>query len=128
MKKIMILSVGLLLSTQLFAADVDLKATMKQMKLAFKQAADAQTVQDMQAPITELTQLVDNAKHAELPPEKKDVYLEGFNKLTVTLDKIDSELKAGEFEAAKQSLTEVDNLRKEYHAKRKTSLWDRIFG
>ncbi len=128
MRKIAILSLGLLLSTHLFAAGFDLKATMKQMKQSFKQAAQAQTIDEMQAPIQQLSDLVEQAKLGDYAPEKQDIYLEGFNKLTVALDKIESELEAGEFEAAKASLKEVDSLREEYHDKRNPSIWESIFG
>jgi soluble cytochrome b562 len=82
----------------------------------------------MQAPIQELTKLVAQAKLGEYPPEKQDIYLEGFNKLTVALDKIENELEHDEFDAAKSSLQQVDSLRKEYHEKRNPSIWKRLFG
>ncbi|MFV0450456.1 MAG: cytochrome b562 [Vibrio sp.] len=128
MKKLLMFGLGLLLSTQLFAADFDLKATMKQMKQSFKQAAQAQTIEEMQQPIIDLNELVEQAKLGDYPPEKKDIYLEGFNKLTVTLEKIESELQAGQLEAAKASLKQIDSLREEYHDKRNPSIWDSIFG
>lgn len=128
MKKIMTISLGLLLSTQLFAADFDLKAVMKQMKQSFRQAAQAQTVEEMQPPVQQLSDLVEQAKLGDYAPEKQPIYLEGFNKLNVALDKVESELEAGEFEAAKSSLREVDRLREEYHDKRNPSIWDSIFG
>ncbi|EPF9725889.1 cytochrome b562 [Vibrio fluvialis] len=128
MKKAIILTAGLLLATQVFAADSDLKQIMKQMKVEFKHAAEAQTIAEMQAPIQELTKLVAQAKLGEYPPEKQDIYLEGFNKLTVALDKIENELEHDEFDAAKSSLQQVDGLRKEYHEKRNPSIWKRLFG
>ncbi|AVH34640.1 cytochrome b562 family protein [Vibrio fluvialis] len=128
MKKAIILTAGLLLATQVFAAESDLKQIMKQMKVEFKHAAEAQTTAEMQAPIQELTKLVAQAKLGEYPPEKQDIYLEGFNKLTVALDKIENELEHDEFDAAKSSLQQVDSLRKEYHEKRNPSIWKRLFG
>ncbi|WP_337165070.1 cytochrome b562 [Vibrio fluvialis] len=128
MKKAIILTAGLLLATQVFAADSDLKQIMKQMKVEFKHAAEAQTTAEMQVPIQELTKLVAQAKLGEYPPEKQDIYLEGFNKLTVALDKIENELEHDEFDAAKSSLQQVDSLRKEYHEKRNPSIWKRLFG
>ncbi|GHZ48711.1 hypothetical protein VCSRO8_3092 [Vibrio cholerae] len=61
-------------------------------------------------------------------PEKEATYQEGFQKLAVTLDKIDAHLQAGELEAAKASLKTVDDLRIEYHDKRNPSIWKRLFG
>lgn len=128
MKKGMILSAALLLSSQVFAAEVDLKQTMKQMKVAFKHAAEAQSIEEMKAPVAQLNELVSHAKQGEYPPEKQDYYLEGFNKLSVALDKIENELANGEFEAAQTSLRSVDNLKKEYHEGRNPSIWKRLFG
>lgn len=57
MKKTLIL-VAALLATPVFAAGQDLKSIMQDMKLAFKQAAEAPTVEAMQAPISTLESLV----------------------------------------------------------------------
>ncbi|MGC9422787.1 cytochrome b562 [Vibrio sp.] len=129
MKKRLLLSAGLLLiASQAWAANMDLKPLMQQMKLEFKAAAEAQTVEDMQVPIAQLSVLVTQAKQAQYPPERASIYQEGFNKLTVALDQVTNELSAGEFDAAKRSLKEVDDLRIEYHEKKKPSLWQRLFG
>mgnify|MGYP000560211097 CR=1 FL=1 len=116
------------LSAQTYAADFDLKATMKQMKPTFKQAAQAQTIEEMQQPIIDLNQLVEQAKQGDYPPEKKDIYLEGFNKLSVTLDSIEADLDAGNLTEAKAQLREIDSLREEYHDKRNPSIWSKLFG
>ena len=95
MKKI-IFALTLMFSIQVFASDVDLKATMKQMKLEFKQAAQATSVDGMKAPIDNMLQLVEQAKRGKYPPEKVDTYVEGFNKLSITLKQIDSQLDEGD--------------------------------
>lgn len=107
---------------------VDLKANMKEMKLEFRQAAEAQDIESMQAAVNQLRSLVENSKTGEYAPEKNHLYHEGFNKLTVALDKVNGELEQGNLEAAKQALVEVDELRKEYHEKKKTSIWGKLFG
>ncbi|GMQ48751.1 cytochrome b562 [Vibrio sp. 10N] len=107
---------------------VDLKKNMQAMKLAFKQAAEAQSVEAMQTPITELDQLIADSKQGNYPPEKADLYLEGFKKLSQAIDNVDADLKKGDLEAAKQSLREVDSLRLEYHDKRNPSIWKKLFG
>lgn len=107
---------------------VDLKKNMQAMKLAFKQAAEAQSVEAMQTPIAELDQLIADSKQGDYPPEKADLYLEGFKKLSLAIDNVDAELKKGNLEAAKQSLREVDSLRLEYHDKRNPSIWKKLFG
>lgn len=127
MKK-MIPMIALLLTANVFAAGFDLKATMKEMKVEFKQAAEAQTIDEMKEPVTKLKALVNNAKQGSYPPEKQQVYLEGFNKLTVTLDSVESSLNAGNFDEAKQELRQVDALREEYHDKRNPSIWSKLFG
>ncbi|EGR4196893.1 cytochrome b562 family protein [Vibrio cholerae] len=127
MKKTLILAAALL-ATPVFAAGQDLKSIMQDMKLAFKQAAEAPTIEAMQAPISTLESLVEQAKRGVYPVEKEATYQEGFQKLAVTLDKIDAHLQAGELEAAKASLKTVDDLRIEYHDKRNPSIWKRLFG
>lgn len=93
-----------LLATPVLAAGQDLKSIMQDMKLAFKQAAEATTVEAMQAPISTLESLVEQAKRGVYPVEKEATYQEGFQKLAVTLDKIDAHLQVYELEAAKASL------------------------
>ncbi|ASK53913.1 cytochrome b562 family protein [Vibrio tarriae] len=127
MKRTLILTAALL-ATPVFAAGQDLKSIMQDMKLAFKQAAEAQTVEAMQVPVTTLEGLVKQATQRSYPAEKEATYQEGFQKLAVTLDKIDAHLQAGELEAAKASLKTVDDLRIEYHDKRNPSIWKRLFG
>jgi len=127
MKKI-IIALTFIFSIQAFASDFDLKATMKQMKIEFKQAAQATTVSDMKMSVDNMSQLVEQAKKGDYPPEKFDTYFEGFSKLSVTIDKIESQLDAGDLTAAKESLRQIDELRVEYHEKRNPSIWSKIFG
>ena len=127
MKKI-IFALTFIFAIQAFASDFDLKATMKQMQLEFKQAAQATTVSDMKMPVDNMSQLVEQAKKGDYPPEKFDTYFEGFNKLSITIDKMESQLDAGDLTAAKESLRQVDELRIEYHDKRNPSIWSKIFG
>ncbi len=124
----MILTACALFAASVSAANVDLKQNMKQMKLEFKQAAEATSVETMQAPINRLSQLVEESKLGNYPPEKQDLYLEGFNKLSVALDKIEVDLEQGNLEQAQQTLRTVDELRVEYHEQRNPSIWKRLFG
>ncbi|MFY2507207.1 cytochrome b562 [Vibrio pectenicida] len=127
MKKI-IIALTFIFSIQAFASDFDLKATMKQMKIEFKQAAQATTVSDMKMSVDNMSQLVEQAKKGDYPPEKFDTYFEGFSKLSTTLDKIESQLDAGDLTLAQKTLRQVDELRIEYHDKRNPSIWSKIFG
>lgn len=127
MKKLVTL-LALAMSAQAFASDFDLKATMKQMKVEFKQAAQAEEITQMQSAIANLSELIEQSKQGEYPPEKTDLYLEGFNKLSAALDSVEEKLDAGNLEAAKQELKLVDDLRVEYHDKRNPSIWSKLFG
>lgn len=118
----------LMVSAQAFASDFDLKATMKQMKVEFKHAAEATEITDMKAAVSNLSNLVEQSKRGDYPPEKFDTYLEGFNKLSGALEQIEAELDAGDMASAKESLREVDDLRVEYHDKRNPSIWSKLFG
>ncbi|HGS4461301.1 TPA: cytochrome b562 [Vibrio metschnikovii] len=112
------LTIGLLLSSQVWAADVDLRQVMRQMRAEFSQAASAQTVQEMQVPVTKLTELVNKAQQGQYPPRRHDVYQEGFTKLMAVLDRLSDELDSGQLAQAKLTLREVDQLRMEYHRRR----------
>ncbi|MDN3685692.1 cytochrome b562 [Vibrio sinaloensis] len=106
----------------------DLKATMKQMKVEFKQAAEATEVAGMQSAIDNLSELVEQSKRGDYPPEKFDIYFEGFTKLSKALDTVDAKLEQGDLEGAKSELRNVDALREEYHDKRNPSIWSKLFG
>lgn len=112
------LTIGLLLSSQVWAADVDLRQVMRQLRAEFSQAASAQTVQEMQVPVTKLTELVNKAQQGQYPPRRHDVYQEGFAKLITVLDQLSDELDSGQLAQAKLTLREVDQLRMEYHRRR----------
>lgn len=115
-------------STYAMAEAVDLKQNMKQMKMEFKQAAEASDVETMKSAIDSLQAIVEQSKRGNYLPEKFDTYLEGFNKLSVTLDKIEADLDAGNLTEAKAQLREIDSLREEYHDKRNPSIWSKLFG
>ncbi|KGY11596.1 cytochrome b562 family protein [Vibrio tubiashii] len=116
------------LSAQAFASDFDLKATMKQMKVEFKTAAEASEISQMKSAVSNLSELVEQSKRGDYPPEKFDIYFEGFSKLTVTLESIERKLDAGDIDGAKAELKNVDDLRIEYHDKRNPSIWSKLFG
>lgn len=117
-----------LFASQSMASDYDLKSAMKQMKLDFKHAAEAQTVEDMQRAMVSFNQLIDASQQAQYPDEKQALYKEGFEKLSVTIDSINQELDQGDLQGAKQQLKLIDDLREEYHEKRNPSIWSKLFG
>ncbi|MDN3616580.1 cytochrome b562 [Vibrio gallaecicus] len=116
-----------ILSASAFAS-VDLKKNMQEMKLAFKQAAEAQSIEEMKKPIVRLDSLVADLKTGVYPIEKEANYMEGFKKITASLDSIEQKLDNGKFDEAKQELRSIDALREEYHEKRNPSIWSKIFG
>ncbi|WP_390902892.1 cytochrome b562 [Vibrio qingdaonensis] len=115
-------------STAFASEGVDLKKNMQAMKLAFKQAAEAQSVEEMKTPVATLDTLIAESKQGDYPPEKMDLYQEGFNKLSSALQQVDKDLQQGDLDAAQQTLREVDTLRIEYHDRRNPSIWQRLFG
>ncbi len=121
-------ALALFVSAHAFSADVDLKANMKQMKIEFKHAAEATEVASMKTAIENLSELVEQSKRGEYAPEKFDIYLEGFNKLSIALDSVEAKLDAGDIDAAKAELQQVDALREEYHDKKNPSIWSKLFG
>lgn len=119
--------IALLVTVNVYGAGFDLKATMKEMRIEFKQAAEAQNIDKMETSITHLTALVNQAKQGVYPLEKQDLYLEGFNKLTVALANVKAYLDSGELDQAKAALRKIDDLRVEYHDKRNPSIWSKLF-
>lgn len=127
MKKVILTgAVAVLLSLNVSASE--LKPIMKEMKMTFKEAARAQSIEAMQAPVAKLETLVAQAKAGSYPPEKADTFMEGFDKLAVTLDEIETALSEGDLDQAKQGMRQIDALREEYHDKRNPSIWQRLFG
>ncbi|WP_104401541.1 cytochrome b562 [Vibrio penaeicida] len=123
---------AIILLTSLFAfsavAKSDLSANMKQMKLAFNQAAEASSVEEMRAPIEEFEKLVLQSANASFPPEREELFQSGFSKLTDAVDRLESKLDDDDLKGAKTILREIDDLRKEYHDKKKPSIWSTLFG
>lgn len=117
-----------LVAAPVFAKSSELKKSMQEMKLAFKQAAEAQSVEEMQKPIAELDALILGAKQGVYPTEKEALYMEGFKKLSLSIDNIEAQLEQGNLEQAQQELREIDSLRIEYHDRRNPSIWSKIFG
>ncbi|RJX75777.1 cytochrome b562 family protein [Vibrio sinensis] len=127
MKKWILFS-ALVFSAHSIAADVDLKSNMKQMKVEFKQAVESTTTVEMQQALSEFKSLIQSSKQGEYPPEKQDLYMEGFDRLLVTVDQVQQDLDSKGLEAARTSLKQLDDLREEYHDKRNPSIWSKIFG
>ncbi|WP_295891593.1 cytochrome b562 [uncultured Vibrio sp.] len=133
MKKLLPMALGLAMSFgavsfNVNANDFDMTQTMKKMGLEFRQAAKADSIETMQEPIANLADLIQDLKNAEHPVEKSELYAEGFTKLRIAVENVESHLENGDFDNAQQALREVDDLRVEFHDRRNPSIWSRIFG
>ncbi|WGV98935.1 cytochrome b562 [Vibrio sp. YMD68] len=133
MKNQFLMSLGLSLalnvvSLSAVANDFNMTETMKKMGFEFREADQAESVEVMQVAVTNLSELVELAINADHPQEKSELYNEGFNKLTVAIDTVETYLAKGDLDQAKKELREVDDLRVEYHRKRNPSIWSKIFG
>ena len=107
---------------------VDMKAVMKEMRLEYKLGERATSIEDMTQVVAKLESLIDQLKQGEYTPEKQAMYQEGFNKLSVSVALVKTELDLGDLENAQAALEQVDELRVEYHKKRNPSIWSKIFG
>jgi len=128
MRQFVLLAIGLCASLLVQAQDIDLSATMKKMKFEFKQAAQAQTLDEMQLPIENLRELVSASQSGQYPKEKQALYLEGFEQLSLALDNVQAKIDNNDFTAAQVALKQVDELRVDYHKRRNSSIWQKIFG
>ncbi len=111
-----------------YAQNIDMEATMKKMALAYKSAVQAESLQEVKAQMVTLDALVEKSKRAQFAAEKKGTYLEGLNKLSDAIDEVNVRVEAQQLEQAKESLKQINDLRKEYHDKRNPSIWQRLFG
>jgi soluble cytochrome b562 len=129
MKVVMsVLFTGLLVCTSVSAKEVDMEKTMKQMALSFKQAKDAQSVEQMTVAIASFEVQVQLAQQASFAPEKAELYQKGLKELALEVDQTQLLLEKNDLVAAKQQLQKLDELRKQYHKHRKPGFWQLIFG
>lgn len=129
MKVVMsVLFTGLLVCTSVSAKEVDMEKTMKQMALSFKQAKDAQSVEQMTVAIASFEVQVQLAQQASFAPEKAGLYQKGLKELALEVDQTQLLLEKNDLVAAKQQLQKLDELRKQYHKHRKPGFWQLIFG
>ena len=129
MKVVMsVLFTGLLVCTSVSAKEVDMEKTMKQMALSFKQAKDAQSVEQMTVAIASFEVQVQLAQQASFAPEKAELYQKGLKELALEVDQTQLLLEKNHLVAAEQQLQKLDELRKQYHKYRKPGFWQLIFG
>lgn len=115
MRNVVVALVGIGLSFNLFAAEIDLEAVMKEINLHYKKATRAETIEEMQSEVASIEALVAKAKEGEYSPERNTLYQEGFQKLTVAFGEVGQSLASGDLDAAKGQLRDINDLKKEYH-------------
>ncbi|MCA2017375.1 cytochrome b562 [Vibrio tritonius] len=108
--------IGITMASSVWAHG-DLGDTMKQMKSAFRDAAQAKSVASMKAAVADLSTLVEQSKHHEYDGDDLTAYHKGLQELTQALDTVQSDLDNNQLEQAKNDLRKVDDLRREYHKK-----------
>jgi len=107
----------------------DLEANMKNMGLEFKKAIKAPNKLILSEQLLKLHKLVKLSKTAKFPDGKRNISLEGLNKVIKQIELSQKQNSEGQFKQAKETLMEVDNLRKEFHEHHKPpSIWKLIFG
>jgi len=107
----------------------DLEANMKNMGLEFKKAVKAPNKNVLTEQLIRLKKLVKLSRTAKFSDNKKNISLEGLNKVIKQIELSQQQNSAGQFKQAKETLMKVDTLRKEYHEYHKPpSIWQMIFG
>ncbi len=125
---ISVLLSSLLACSSVSASDVDMEKTMKQMALSFKQAKEAQSVEEMTVALAGFETQLQQAQQGKFQPDKTDLFQQGLKELAVELDQTQLLLEQKDLVGAQQQLIKMDELRKKYHKHRSPSFWQLIFG
>ena len=123
-----LLFTGLVFCTSVSANDVDMEKTMKQMALSFKQAKEAQSVEQMKAAMTNFEGQLQMAQQGQFQGDKAKLFQQGLDELAIEVDKTQILLEKNDLAGAQQQLVKLDELRIKYHKHRKPSFWQLIFG
>ncbi len=118
----------LLVCSSVSATEVDMEKTMKQMALSFKQAKDAQTVDQMTAALASFEEQLQQAQQATFQADKAELFQQGLKELAIEVDQTQLLLEQQNLAGAQQQLIKMDELRKKYHKHRSPSFWQLIFG
>lgn len=125
---LLVLFSSVLVSTSVAAADVDMEKTMKQMALSFKQANEAQSIEELSSALASFEGQLQLAQQGKFQADKTDLYQQGLKELAIEVDQAQLLLEQHNLAAAKQQLIKMDELRIKYHKHRKPSFWQLIFG
>ncbi len=110
------------------AATTDVEATMKAMALHYKKALGAADIEQMQKEINALQHEVATVQSYQFPPEKQQLFQKGLTEVQQQLLLVQQQLHEGKMAQAKEQLTQVDLLKKQYHKQRSPSFWQLLFG
>jgi len=126
------LIVSLFFSTLVNSADIDsidLKVTMKEMRLAYTQAMKTTSADEFSTRIDEMSKMLAVAQSYNFSPDRAEMSNQGLDKVESILNSIQqADITDENLAVAKAKLEDVDSLRKEYHKKSKPSVWQLIFG
>lgn len=126
------LIISLLFSTVVNSAEInsiDLKVTMKEMRLAYTQAMKTTSAAEFTSHIDEMSNMLTVAQGYNFSPDRAEMSHQGLDKVESILNSIQqTEITDKNLATAKAKLEDVDSLRKEYHKKSKPSVWQLIFG
>lgn len=126
------LIICLLFSTLVNSAEInsiELKVTMKQMRLAYTQAMKTTSADEFTAHIAEMSKRLAVAQSYNFSPDRAEMSNQGLDKVESVLNSIQKiDVTDTNLDLAKSKLEQVDSLRKEYHKKSKPSVWSLIFG
>ena len=100
-----------------------LKKTMKQMRLHYKNALETDSAESFNKNLDIFKTHLDSAQEYDFSPERKVISLEGLNKVESFVDAIPP-ATAENLAVVKQQLSEIDDIRTEYHKKAKPGLWE----
>ena len=124
--RVLSLFIALLLSSAVNSAEmdaIDLKVTMKQMRLAYSQAQQTTSAIEFNQYVGEISQLLAQAQRYPFSPDRAAVSQQGLDKVAAVLLTIQQQaITSANLDAAQTELKQVDQLRKEYHSKSKPSI------
>ncbi|MGB0467102.1 MAG: cytochrome b562 [Pontibacterium sp.] len=120
------LLISMLLTTGGYASageSLNLKKTMKLMRLQYKEALESHSADSFNQHIDAFKMHLSSAKTYDFSPERKKVSLEGLNKVERFIADLPL-ATADNLVELQQQLSSVDQLRKDYHKKAKPSTWE----
>jgi soluble cytochrome b562 len=106
------------------AQDSELATVMKEMALSYKQARDAQTIDELSVYLNEIESAL-NRSIAIGFKQKETESIEGIKRVLALVNTIQ---KTQDINLAKKQLVEIDSIRKQYHKLHEPSIWQLLFG